>query len=117
MPNFQPDQATFGDPVGYGNWDDGHAREHLQFAQMFALQSPTVFIDGADLLSFLATTGSTRQSQLQAHQKVHGLLRQPSGITGIDLAAVNLDDEAGFYQWLTLHATEHAQIRQFLGIT
>src|SRR5215470_3062127 len=116
MPNFVPDQTQFGDLAGYGNWDDGHAREHLQFVSMFAGQTPSITIDGYNLLSMLATTGQTRSAQLNAHQKVHQMLRAQAGITGIDLAAVDLDNEGLFYDWLHLHATEHAQIRQFLGI-
>ena len=117
MPNFQPDQSSFGDLAGYGYWDDGHAREHQQFVEMFAAQSPSIQIDAANLLTFLASGGNARNAQLQAHQKVHQLLRQPTNVTGIDLAAVDLDNESDFYSWLNLHAAEHAQIRKFLGIT
>ena len=114
--NFQPDQVTFGDLAGYGYWDDGHAREHLAFETAFAGQTPAVALPSPDLLTFLAS-GPARKSVLQSHSDAHKLLRPLCGITGVDLSAVDLENESGFYDWLGYHAQEHAQIRQFLGMT
>jgi hypothetical protein len=115
MPQFQPDQVSFGDLPGYGAWDIGHSREHLQFVQSLALLVPTILIPNFDLLSFL-TAGQARPSILQSHAQSHVLLRAALGITGTDLSAVNLDDQGSFYDWTGSHATEHAQIRQALGM-
>lgn len=116
MPQFSPDQVTFRDLPGYGAWDMGHMREHLQFVQTLAGLAHPVLIPDFDFLSFL-TAGQARQSILQSHAQSHVLLRAALGITGTDLSAVNLDDGDDFYSWLGYHATEHAAIRQQLGIT
>jgi len=116
MPQFQPDQATFGDIAGYGAFDIGHAREHIQFVTTLQQQSPAVLIPDFDFLSFL-TAGNARKSIVQSHAQAHQLLRSALGISGSDLSAVNLDDQGSFYDWLGSHATEHATIRQQLGIT
>lgn len=115
MPQFQPDIVTFNDLPGYGAWDTGHAREHLQFVQVLAQQTPPVLIPNFDLLSFL-TAGQARRSMLQSHMNSHALLRQITAVSGIDLAQVNLDDNGDFDNWLGAHQSEHAQIRQALGI-
>ena len=115
MPQFQPDQVSFGDLAGYGAFDIGHYREHLQFVQALAAQVPPVLLYDFDLSTFL-TAGSARQSQIQSHAQVHTLIRAALGITGSDLSVANLDDQGGFYDFLGYHATEHAAIRQALGI-
>ena len=116
MPQFQPDQVAFQDSPGYGGWDIGHAREHIQFVQVLAGQNPTIPINDYNMLSFL-TAGSARQSILQTHSDVHNQLRAALGITGVDLSVANFDDQGSFYDWLGYHATEHAQIRQILGLS
>lgn len=116
MPQFQPDQCTFGDLSGYGAWDIGHGREHGQFVQALAGLTPPVLLADYDLLSLL-TAGQARRSMVQSHAQAHDLLRSALGITGIDLSQVNLDDQGDFYNWTGYHATEHAQIRQALGLT
>lgn len=116
MPQFQPDQVSFQDVAGYGDWDIGHAREHIQFVQVLAAQSPTIAINDYNMLSFL-TAGSAVQSIVQSHSDVHNQLRAALGITGVDLSVLNLRDEGSFYDWLQYHSTEHAQIRQSLGIS
>lgn len=37
MPQFSPDQCSFGDVAGYGAWDISHGREHIQFIQVLAV--------------------------------------------------------------------------------
>lgn len=115
MPQFQPDQVTFGDLPGYGAWDIGHGREHIQFVQTLAARSTPILVPNFDLLSLL-TAGQARQSMVQSHAASHVLLRAALGITGTDLSAVNLDDQNDFDTWAGSHATEHAQIRQALGM-
>lgn len=116
MPQFQPDQVTFGDLPGYGAWDMGHAREHMQFVQVLAQKTPSVLLPNFDFLAFL-TSGQALTSQMESHAEAHNMLRAALGFTGTDLSASNLNDQGDFYNWLGYHATEHAQIRQALGIT
>jgi hypothetical protein len=115
MPQFTPDQVTFGDVPGYGAWDIGHAREHIQFVQVLAAKVPPVLIPDFDLLNLL-TAGSSRQAQMQSHQNAHALLAQVTGATAVDFAQFNLDDQGDFYSFAGYHATTHAQIRAALGI-
>lgn len=116
MPQFQPDQVTFADMPGYGAWDCGHGREHIQFVQALAARSPPVLFADYDFLSLL-TSGQSRRSQLESHQEAHALLNQILGLpTSIDFSQVNLDDQNDFYNWTGYHASAHAQIRQALGL-
>jgi len=116
MPQFQPDIATFGDIAGYGAFDIGHAREHMQFVVTLQQQTPTVLIPDFDFMQFL-TAGQARKSIVQSHAQSHQLLRAALGLTGTDLSAVDLDKQDDFYNWLGYHQSEHALIRQSLGIT
>jgi hypothetical protein len=116
MPQFAPDQCSFGDVAGYGAWDISHGREHIQFIQGLAALTPLVVLPDRDLLGLL-TAGSARSSQVQSHYTQHQLLRQALGVDGIDLSQVNLDDPNDFYSWLGYHAQEHVQLRAALGLT
>ena len=115
MPNFQPDLANFGDVIGYGAFDIGHAREHLQFVQVLSQQTPAVVIPDFDFLALL-TAGQSRRSVLDSHQNSHALLRQYTGVQGVDLSQFDLDKAEDFNDWISYHQIEHAQIRQQLGI-
>ena len=116
MPQFSPDQVTFQDNVAYGFWDDAHHREHLQFVQILAMQTPSVGIPTFDFLQML-TAGNARKSVLETHNAVHALLRQITGVAGVDYSQFNYDDSNDFYSFTGYHADEHSQIRQVLGIT
>lgn len=115
MAQFSPDQCSFGDVAGYGAWDISHGREHIQFIQALAALTPPVTLPDPDLLSLL-TAGSARSSQVNSHYTQHQLLRQATGVEGVDLTQVNLDDPNDFYSWLGYHAQEHQQLRQVLGL-
>lgn len=115
MPQFSPDQVSFGDLAGYGSWETGHYREHLQFVQVLAGMTPAVLIPDRDLFPFL-TAGQARKSQIESHAAIHALLRAVTGVQGTDLSAVDLDDGTDFNNWLGYHSSEHSQIRQALGI-
>jgi hypothetical protein len=116
MPNFSPDQVTFSDLPGYGGWDIGHHREHLQFVQVLSGLTPAVVIPDYDFLSFL-TAGPTRKAQLEAHQEAHQLLAQAIGVTTLDFSQFNIDSQDDFYSFLGYHSSTHQQIRQALGIS
>ena len=115
MPQFQPDTANFGDMAGDGAFDIGHHREHLQFVQVFFQQTPPIVIPDYDFMAFL-TSGQAQRSMLDSHQDAHALLRQITGVRGIDLSQVNLNNPDEFSNWTGYHGTEHQAIRQALGI-
>jgi len=115
MPQFSPDQVNFGDIAGYGTWDIGHGREHIQFVQTLSVRVPAVLIPNFDLLTLLSG-GNARRSLIESHAQSHNLLRAALGITGQDLSVVDMDEQGSFYDWTGAHATEHAIIRQALGL-
>lgn len=115
MPQFQPDTVTFNDIPGLGMWDDNHHREHQQFVEVLAGQTPAVLIPNYDLLQML-TAGSVRSSIVLSHNQSHALLRQITGVAGTDYSQYDLSKEDDFYNFTGFHATEHAAIRAVLGI-
>lgn len=114
MAQFSPDFCTFGDRPGMGYFDAGHHREHLQFVEVLAGQTPPVLIPAYDFLSFL--TASDHKSAIESHQSIHELLADITGITAPDFSGYDLKDANSFYGFCQDHATTHAQIRQALGI-
>jgi hypothetical protein len=116
MPQFQPDQVTFRDAAGYGAWDTAHYREHLQFVQVLAAQTPPILLGNYDLSTML-TAGTARKSIQESHQSAHELLADITGITATDFSGFDLENPEDFYSFLSYHSTTHAQIRQFLGVT
>lgn len=116
MPQFSPDQVTFKDGPGYGAWDDSHYREHLQFVQILAGQTPAVLLPDYDFIQML-TAGGSRGSIFTTHAAAHVQLRQATGVAGVDYTEFNLDQEDDFYNFTGYHATEHAALRAALGIT
>ena len=115
MPQFAPDIVTFHDLPGYGAWDVGHYREHLQFVQILSQQTPAVNLPNYDFMTFLSA-GPAANSVLQTHQQAHALLNSVLGITSIDLSEVDLTQENDFENWIGYHATSHQAIRTQLGI-
>lgn len=115
MPQFSPDQVDFGDLPGYGAFDIGHHREHLQFVQTLSLSTSPVVLPDYDFLQFL-TAGGVRNSIMQTHYQAHLQLRGALGLTGVDLSAFNLDSQDDFYNWIGYHSQDHILIRQQLGI-
>ncbi len=115
MPQFSPDTCTFKDVPGYGLWDTGHWREHIQFVQVLAAQVPPILLPDYDL-STLLNGADARKSIALSHQSVHDLLSGITGTTAVDFADFDLDKSEDFYSFLGYHAQTHAQIRQFLGI-
>jgi hypothetical protein len=53
---------------------------------------------------------------LDQHQTVHSLLRQFTGVAGVDYTDFDLSQQTDFYSFMSYHADEHRQIRQVLGI-
>jgi hypothetical protein len=115
VPQFSPDLVTYGDVPGLGMWDDSHAREHLQFVQILATQTPAILIPNFDFLQML-TAGGAERSIVETHNQAHNLLSQITGITAVDFSQFNLKDESDFYNFTGYHSTTHQQLRQYLGI-
>lgn len=115
MPQFAPDQVTFGDVPGLGMWDVGHYREHLQFVQILGDQTPAILLSDYDFSQML-TAGALRSSIWETHSEAHNLLRQITSVSGVDYSQFNLDSAEDFYNFTGYHSLEHQQLRQALGI-
>ena len=116
MPQFSPDTIEFGDKIGWGYWIDGHYREHQQFITIGFASSPPQFIPDYNLLAWAWDDERTIVDWLNAHQSVHNLSRQLTGVQGVDLSIVDFRNPDYFELWIDTHATEHAQLRQALRI-
>lgn len=117
MPNFEPDLVAFGDPAGYGQFDIGHYREHLQFIQVLGGLPTPIEIPDYPLFSFLGAPQQASQQLIGIHYTAHELLRAATGVQGIDLSAIDFSKNDGFEDWLNYHRQEHAQIRAALGLS
>ena len=105
-----PDDAT-----GFGAWLTEHYYQHLQFVQLGLKQTPVRFIPDYDIISWSDEPG-IQKLWLWAHQTIHNCLRSWPGIQGIDLATVDLSDNASWFDWLDAHAQEHGEIESALGL-
>ena len=115
MTLFTPNYCLPHDPVGFGLWRITHEIEHQQLrAKAFAL-TPPLAIPEYDL-GFWDDDPRVVTSWLNRHNEVHQLLRIPTGITGIDLSAVTLDDDGEWNDWMQDHGDEHQQLEAFYGI-
>lgn len=113
---FFPDKVLFDDTAGTGEWLMSHYREHLRFAQILAGLSTPYYVPDYNLAAWSSDENAVT-AWLEAHQQIHDSLRQATGVGGIDLSEVNLQDEAQFYVWQDDHASEHDQLRSALGAT
>lgn len=115
MPLFFHDIVLPKDPTGFSIWLQEHYLEHAQFVRLFQSQTVPIFIPDYNF----ALWGDDRKvisSWLEAHQAAHENLRTFTGVSGIDLADVDLRQEDQWFSWMDSHAAEHADIRSALGI-
>jgi hypothetical protein len=112
---FQPNTLAFGDAAGLGAWLVGHYRQHLAYNDFLAAKSPPVILSPYNILTIEG--GKTgRRFWLEDHASWHGQIRPYANVTGIDLASVDMDDEAQFYGWIDLHNQEHAEFDVAFGL-
>ena len=116
MPVFFHDQFLFGDEAGFAQFRQEHWYEHIQFVQIGQAQATPIFIPDYDLTSWDDSLAFAT-NWLTTHESVHEVLRFYTGVTGINLADVNLANEDEFYEWIDAHRNEHASLRAAFGIT
>lgn len=117
MPLFFHDQFLFRDEPAFAQYRQEHWYEHVQFVQIAQAHTPTpILVPDYDLTSWQNTTEFAR-SWLTTHESVHEILRGLTGVSGTNLADVDLGKEDEFYQWIDAHRSEHAQLRHAFGIT
>lgn len=117
MPLFFHDQLLFGDEAAFAQYRQEHWYEHNQFVAIAQAATPLpLLVPAYDLSSWENTTAFAR-TWLVTHESVHEILRGLTGVNGVNLADVNLGDEAEFYYWIDAHRNEHDQLRAAFGIT
>ena len=104
------------DPAGFSIWLMQHYLEHAQFVQIFQQQTTPIFIPDYNF-ALWDDDKNVVGSWLQAHQRTHQSLRDFTGVSGINLADVDLTQDDQWYTWMDDHAAEHRDIRSALGIT
>jgi hypothetical protein len=112
---FIPDLTKPHDPAGWGRYLIGHYLEHQAMGQAAALRTPAVFIRDFGLQKW-GDRASSSVSWLGKHMSTHQELRNQSGVQGIDLSAVDLNDDEAFLDWQEDHRVEHGALRKFYGL-
>ena len=97
-------------------WRQEHQYEHTQFVSVFQGQPTPIDLPDYDFTSW-EETPQFRTNWLISHEAIHEQLRVLTGVTGVNLADVDLTKEDEFYDWLDDHRSEHAEIRSALGIS
>ena len=113
---FFHDTVLPGDEAGFGQWLIEHSYEHTQFHNLAFQQTNPIIVPDYDLMSW-SFAKEVQAAWLQAHQTVHQLLRQATGVQGIDLSEVDLSDSTSWFEWMDDHAEEHRLMRQAFGVT
>lgn len=104
------------DPPAFSIWLQQHYLEHQQFVRVFQSQTVPIFIPDYNF-ALWDDDKKIVGSWLEAHQTAHLALREFTGVSGINLADVDLTKVDQWFSWMDDHATEHASIRAALGIT
>jgi hypothetical protein len=113
---FNPNFFAFGDRSGQGQWEIGHYRQHLRYLDVLGAQTPpSTAVPDFDISS-MGASKEERRGWLQDHFTIHAALRNLTNVTGVDLTALNFDNEQAFDQWLSDHATEHQQLDTAFGL-
>lgn len=115
MALFFHDVVLKGDVPGLGVWLNEHYQEHLLFARTGLAQATPVFVPDYNI-ALWSDIKHIRTQWLDAHQKIHDVLRTWTGVSGVDLSNVDLDKEEQWYIWMDTHAAEHKAIRGALGL-
>lgn len=116
MPIFFHDTVLPKDPTGFSIWLQEHYLEHAQFVRIFQSLATPIFIPDYNF-ALWEDDKKVISSWLESHQATHQALRTFTGISGIDLADVDLSQEDQWFTWMDTHADEHALIRSALGIS
>jgi hypothetical protein len=112
---FALNTFAFGDTAGAGEWLVGHYRQHLRYNGVLRGRTPPIVIPEFAILT-IEGGDRGRKFWLDAHSNWHQLLRPFANITGIDLAVVDLNDQAQFYSWIDAHNQEHALLDRVFGV-
>lgn len=114
---FQVSQVEFGDIVGLGAWQVGHARQHLRYLAALAARSPPVILADIPLLRIGEDKEEIRTWFQDHYFNVHLPLRLYAGVSGgSDFSFVDLSSPEAFYDFLDVHFIEHTLLDAALGV-
>lgn len=102
------------DPNGFGVWLMEHYREHIQFVLIALNQTPPVYIPDYAIQSW-SDKPAERAAWMDSHQQIHNALRNMTGVSGIDLSVVDLENTVSWFLWFDAHAAEHVALETALG--
>jgi hypothetical protein len=115
MPLFFHSTVLPHDPAGFAIWLQEHYLEHAQFVRLFQSQTTPIFIPDYNF-ALWSDDKKVTSAWLESHQTAHQALRTYTGVSGIDLADVDLTKDDQWFEWMDDHAAEHTDIRHALGI-
>ena len=114
---FQVSQVEFGDTVGLGAWEVGHARQHLRYNDVLAAATPPVILAPIPLFRIGENEEEIRAWFQDHYFNVHLPLRQFANISGgSDFSYVDLSSPESFYDFLDVHFIEHSLLDVALGL-
>ena len=106
----------------YNVFTEATGKDQFSFsnASLHALQNQAIFVGtGRELSSYVLDpipTGENLVNWLEAHQDIHNQVNAILGIAGNDLTDVDFNNQEQVAAWVWLHAEEHRQAVQKLGI-
>ena len=113
---FQANEVLYGDVPGFGEWQVGHARQHLRYLSVLAARSPPVILPDIPLFR-IGDNQIEISTWFRTHYfDVHVALRNQTGITGVDFSVVDLANPQYFYDFIENHNAEHALLDTALGV-
>lgn len=103
---------VFKDNIGLQQFSFANNDEHVRINEAVLkqrnIQLPTYILD--------PISASDPSNWLYMHQNIHNLMDSVLGIAGNDLSDVDFKNPEQLSSWIWLHAQEHYQAAQILGI-
>lgn len=90
---------------------DLHVRQNQAIAVKYGVNLPDYILDPISL------ENSGSENWLQLHQDIHTRTNSVLGIAGNDLSEVDFKNPDQLAAWIWLHAQEHVQASNKLGLT
>lgn len=113
---FAPDIVSSIWDNGFGLWLSAHYFEHQRFVNILVANNPLVKLTDYNLNVWKHDEESVKD-WIEAHAIIHEELRGLTGVGGVDLSQVDMDNNEQFMVWLDYHRQEHMQLRNALGAT
>lgn len=110
---FQPDLVEYGDMPGLGMWEDGHYRQHLNYAQVLVAKNRIVTV--YPILNLVYDNQQQLFDWLNLHEMMHAGLRSLIGLAGSDLSLLDPKSPGSWDNWQQYHRFEHYAFDQAFG--